>query len=265
MDDRLNLILSPHFDDAVLSLGGLIAKMPERAIVITVFAGTPAESVTARWDRRSGFASAAEAMHARSIENDRALAVLGVPKRAICSLDHIDDQYRRLRHSGKEPEAQLRSAIARDVRRLLADHQNRVNLFAPASAWHPDHRIVTDAVLELRRDGDCRDAEIFLYQDQPYAYLELRRKTLFPLKFADFAVLDDTARERAAQSLERFFIDLKLSEISRKTESIGLYRSQFRRIRACLQKMIADFSYYQARNAGLAELHAEVVYKLLAQ
>lgn len=263
MDDRPNLILSPHFDDAVLSLGGLIAKSPERATVVTVFAGMPAKTVTTRWDRWSGFATAAEAMHARCIENDRALSALGVPRSAICNLDHLDDQYRRQLNSRAEPEAKLRSAIAQDIRRLAGDHENRVNLFAPASAWHPDHRIVTDTVLEIMLGGEYRDAEIFLYQDQPYAYLELRRKTLRPLKFVDFSALDESPRETASEAFERCFIGLNDSDLSGKITAVRLYRSQFRLIRAGLQKMITDFSYYQARNAGLAHPHAEVVYKLL--
>jgi LmbE family N-acetylglucosaminyl deacetylase len=263
MDDRPNLILSPHFDDAVLSLGGLIAKQPERAIVVTVFAGTPTEGVTGRWDRRSGFGTAAEAVQARSSENDRALAALGVHQSAIRNLGHLDDQYRQ-RPFAPNPDTRPRSAISQDICRLAGDYQNRVNIFAPASAWHPDHRVVTDAVLELRRAGKCGDAALFLYQDQPYTYLELRRKTLFPLKFANFAALDETARERASLPIARRLINLKGSNISGKIEAIKLYKSQFRLIRPCLQKMIGDFSYYQARNAGLAHRHVEVVYQLPA-
>src|ERR1700722_18211357 len=109
MDGRPNLILSPHFDDAVLSLGGLIAKAPERAIVVTVFAGAPVEDVRGGWDRWSGFATGAAAVRARSQENAAALALLGVPRSQIHDLGHLDYQYRP---TGTAP-GDLRSAIAR--------------------------------------------------------------------------------------------------------------------------------------------------------
>ena len=49
MDDRPNIILSPHFDDAVLSLGGLIAKSPERAW--SPCSPEPERVTSGRWDR----------------------------------------------------------------------------------------------------------------------------------------------------------------------------------------------------------------------
>jgi LmbE family N-acetylglucosaminyl deacetylase len=263
MDDRPNLILSPHFDDAVLSLGGLIATAPERAVVVTVFSGTPpAENIAGRWDRRSGFASAAAAMRARAVENERALAVLGVAPDAIRNLGHLDSQYRVQRQSDRVAIAELRSAIAADIRRLVRDHGGAVNLFAPASAWHPDHRIVGDAVFDFHRMDDGPAADVFLYQDQPYAYLELRRRSLAPLRLVNFSRLAGVAAQRSGVVVTGEFIEFDERQRQAKTEAIEQYGSQFRILRPLLGKMISDFSYYQARAGRQASRYAEMVYRL---
>jgi LmbE family N-acetylglucosaminyl deacetylase len=245
----------------VLSLGGFIAKSPERAVIVTVFAGTPSDGAAGRWDRLSGFASAADAMRARSRENDQALAVLGVPPDQIWNLAYLDGQYRRPQWAG-ETSTGLRSGIAEDISQLVKRYSGRVNLLAPASAWHPDHQIVTDAVFDLRRGGGCSEAEFFLYQDQPYAYLELRRTNRIPLRFSSFAPLAEIARKRLVLGPEARFLNLEGAHILKKKLAMKQYKSQFPLIKHLLYKMIADFSYYQARDAGAAALYVEVVYRL---
>ena len=49
---------------------------------------------------------------------------------------------------------------------------------------------------------------------------------------------------------------------AKKRQAIGRYKSQFPLVRPLLCKMIADFSRYQARAAGLFSRHAEIVYRL---
>jgi LmbE family N-acetylglucosaminyl deacetylase len=256
MDDRLNIILSPHFDDAVFSLGGFIATAPERAVVLTVFAGTPAQGVTGRWDRRSGFKTAAEAMRARALENVAALAVLEVPPSRIVNLDCLDRQYRL----DEAPVADLQSAIAEAVRQIVRSHGGPVNVFSPASPWHPDHRLVTAAVIELSRAREWADAEVFLYQDQPYAYLELRGRTLAPLRFVTFG----TADNRRGVAAEPHWFGFGEAEAAKKQQAARQYKSQFPIVRRLLCKMIEDFSRYQARAAGLSSRHAELAYRLTA-
>ncbi len=254
MNDRLNIILSPHFDDAVFSLGGLIATAPERAVVITVFAGTPAEGIVGHWDRRSGFKSAAEAMRARTLENEAALAVLKVAPSAIVNLDFLDGQY----HPDKAPAVGLRAAIAETVRRIGLGDGGPAKLFVPASAWHPDHLLVTDSVIELWEAHELPGADIFLYQDQPYAYLELRQRTLAPLRFAKFT----TASSLRGVAVQPHWLEFDEAAAVRKQQAAKQYKSQFPIVRPLLIKMIEKFSRYQARAAGLSSPHAELTYRL---
>jgi LmbE family N-acetylglucosaminyl deacetylase len=254
MDDRLNIILSPHFDDAVFSLGGFIATAPERVIVVTVFAGTPAEGIVGRWDRRSGFKTATEAMRARALENEAALAVLGVPPTGIVNLDFLDRQYRE----HEVPAAGLRSAIAAALRHVVRRHGGSLNVFAPASGWHPDHRLVTDSIIEPWTAQDLPDMHLFLYQDQPYAYFELRRRTLAPLRFAKLGVAENRHRVAA----EPHWLKFDETQASRKREAADQYKSQFPVMRPLFLKMIDDFSRYQARAAQLSSPRAELAYRL---
>jgi LmbE family N-acetylglucosaminyl deacetylase len=256
MEDRLNIILSPHFDDAVFSLGGLIAQAPERAIVVTVFAGTPAEGVAGRWDRRSGFKSAAVAMHARSLENEAALAVLKVPPSGLLNLDYLDRQYR----PDAAPASSLQSAVAASIRQIVQRHGGPVNVFSPASAWHPDHRLVTDAVIELWKARELPDADAFLYQDQPYTYIELRQRTLAPLRFAKFT----TTQSLRGVAAQPHWLEFDEVAAIKKQHAATQYKSQFPITRPLLLKMIDDFSRYQARAAGLSSRHAEMAYRLAA-
>jgi LmbE family N-acetylglucosaminyl deacetylase len=256
MDDRLNIILSPHFDDAVFSLGGLIATAPERTIVVTIFAGTPADGVNGRWDRRSGFKTAAVAMTARRLENEAALAVLALPPDGIVNFDFLDRQYR----TGGPADAGMRSAIAAAVREVVRDHGAAANLYCPASAWHPDHGLLTDAVVALWKTGECGDVSLFLYQDQPYAYLELRRRTLAPLRFAALGIAED----RHGVAMRPLWLGFDQAAAAKKRLAAKRYKSQFPLVRHLLCKMIGDFSRYQARAGGLSSSNAELVYRLAA-
>jgi len=75
------VVLSPHFDDAALSLGGTIARATRdraRVDVITVFANDPdSEAGAGPWDAACGFTTAAEAASVRREEDRHACEFLG--------------------------------------------------------------------------------------------------------------------------------------------------------------------------------------------
>ena len=74
-------VVSPHLDDAVLSLGASIhgaSRRGTRVDVLTVLAGDP-DSATPADDhnRQAGFATAGEAARARRVEDERACRQVG--------------------------------------------------------------------------------------------------------------------------------------------------------------------------------------------
>jgi LmbE family N-acetylglucosaminyl deacetylase len=146
-------VVSPHLDDAALSLGAAIAalaRLGRRVQVVTPFAGDPGSDAPPNdWETRSGFSSAGESAAARRNEDLRACALLGAEARWL--------PYDARSPDGVEPA--LLAALA-DVAVVLVPA-------APCS--HDDHEVATRIVL----DHLAPTHKIGLYVDQPYAMWRL--------------------------------------------------------------------------------------------
>jgi LmbE family N-acetylglucosaminyl deacetylase len=154
LDDGKFVTISPHYDDAVLSCGNLLAAKPG-STVLTVFTGTPPDAahVTTDWDRRCGFSNAEQAMSARDGENQLALNLLRLQS---MTLGLLDGQY------GSEGEdARLAATLAAALSRL----QPRVILM-PLGLFHGDHMHVSNAALRIR--GLFRRCLWLAYEEVPY-------------------------------------------------------------------------------------------------
>jgi LmbE family N-acetylglucosaminyl deacetylase len=129
------VLISPHLDDAVFSCGEALAAHPG-SVVVTVFAGTPADGAQrTEWDARCGFANAAEAVAARRAEDERALARLAASARW---LRFADAQY---------GEACALDEVTCALGAALDTFADAMVL-APLGLFHSDHRIVHDACRE---------------------------------------------------------------------------------------------------------------------
>ena len=144
------LLVSPHFDDAILSAGQFMAERPD-TVVLTVFGGTPfnAENTLTPYDEKSGFKNAKEAVEARRWEDNLAVAML---RGQAIHLDFPDGQYN---------EYHLVDDIREQIQRIL-DAGEYEAIYAPLGLDHPDHVSVTDAVLKLKTD-----LPITLWEDLP--------------------------------------------------------------------------------------------------
>lgn len=151
---RRIVVVSPHLDDGVLSLGASIAAWVRgggRVELLTVLAGDPASQAPAGgWDTRGGFATEGDASRARRLEDARACAVLGaVPTWLAFGYQDYE------RHGN---EADVRAAVVDAV------GDADVALLPGFPLTHPDHewvvRTLGDASLEARRLG--------FYLEQPY-------------------------------------------------------------------------------------------------
>lgn len=128
-------IVSPHFDDAVFSCGALLAAHPDAA-VCTVFAAPPDQPMHTEWDARSGFQEAHQAIHERTLEDNRALEVLdAIPLR----LSFRDSQYLDSPSIGK-----LAAALEETIYRTTAN-----TLLMPLGLYHDDHVRVFEACCEI--------------------------------------------------------------------------------------------------------------------
>jgi LmbE family N-acetylglucosaminyl deacetylase len=147
-------ILSPHLDDAVFSLGGLIAgaaRSGAEVRAVTVFGNDPdSEAPAGPWDRACGFVTVGEGAKARRLEDERACGLVGATP---VWLAFADEEY-----GGPRDEAEIWAALADVV--AWADA-----VFVPGfPLYHPDHAWLTEIV--------CRKAtaaRVGLYVEQPYA------------------------------------------------------------------------------------------------
>jgi hypothetical protein len=146
------VILSPHFDDAVLSCWQVLEAGEEVTVVNVFTASPPSGRPSAWWDRLTGARDSVARMAERRAEDHAALELAG---REAISLGLLDDQYR-----GADIEA---PAVLERLRGALAP---RSTLYAPAAMdEHRDHVLVRDAALSLAGEG----WPLLLYADLPHA------------------------------------------------------------------------------------------------
>lgn len=151
---RKCLLFQAHCDDGCLSAGQFISGRPDTTVV-TVFAGYPPEDVTLTpYDELCGFSTSEDAISARRAEDTEALAYL---KATSIHLDHLDSQY------GKQD----RSAIVADINRLIDELDPELVMFC-VGVLHPDHMLVSEAVLEAMRG---RQNPLWAYEDLPNSVL----------------------------------------------------------------------------------------------
>lgn len=146
------VILSPHFDDAVLSCWHLLEGGGD-VTVVNVFSGSPpAGTPVPVWDRLTGADDPVTRMDERRAEDRRALALAG---RRSVDLGLLDRQY----------DSSARSTPSL-VTRLEALLTPGAVVHAPAGIGrHPDHETVRAAALELARHG----RRVLVYADLPHA------------------------------------------------------------------------------------------------
>jgi LmbE family N-acetylglucosaminyl deacetylase len=155
LPDRL-VVVSPHLDDAILSLGAAIARATGsgRSVrVLTVFAGDPESAAPAGgWDRRGGFATEGEATRARRNEDQDACNVVGAEP-VWLSFSESD-------YAGPRSEEAVRAAVAE----VVADDEAALLPGFPLT--NADHAWLAGAI--LRTPLPC--PRVGLYAEQPYRY-----------------------------------------------------------------------------------------------
>ncbi|MER0243789.1 PIG-L family deacetylase [Streptomyces sp. HSW2009] len=145
------VVISPHFDDAVLSLAAVIPQLPGPVVVVTAYGGAPGpEATVSSWDADCGFGTPHEAHRARVIEDAQALQMVGV---AQITLPHPDGPY------GDPSEL---GHLDQWLRKLPVD----TDVLAPLGTRQDHHALVREQVLRTRAEQGA--ALPLIYADQPY-------------------------------------------------------------------------------------------------
>lgn len=151
------LVIVPHYDDAVLSLGAHLEVWARSSSihVATCFGAAPLEEHSTPFDRASGFADSTEAVRGRWLENEEALLELGVLSQSAGPF--CDWQYDQPAEP-TEVVAWIHGLIG------MVDPSAVVSLLG---LHHVDHKLLAEAVL-------CCDSAVydrFVAEDLPYRVL----------------------------------------------------------------------------------------------
>ncbi len=150
------VVVSPHLDDGVLSLGATMwtaTRRGARIELLTVFGCDPeSESAAGGWDRRGGHCTEGESARARREEDRRACAILGV-RPVWLSFGSVDYE----RHGD---EADVAGSV------LDAVEGADAVLLPGSPLTHPDHLWLARVLVGERIL--TRHARVAWYAEQPY-------------------------------------------------------------------------------------------------
>ena len=179
-----HVYVSPHFDDAIFSCGGTIARQvarDERALVVTVCTGRASSDVASSDGARAASHARGDAplavfenLQRRRSEDQQAMNLLGVDWRWLGEDDAIvrDRRYRSLPRATGRPFRRDAAVVRRLVDALselpLADG---ARIYLPLAVGnHVDHQLTFAAGVVLAIDAAfCHD--VLFYEDIPYALI----------------------------------------------------------------------------------------------
>lgn len=173
-DGRL-VVVSPHLDDAIMSVGAAVAEAAQgggtNVLVLTIFAGdVDSNAPASRWDQLAGFATEGEAVLARREEDASACAIVEAEARWLPFADWP--------YSNGRDEERILEAVSGVLEPL------DTVLVPGFPLAHPDHRFVCEQI--LRAGIPCR--ALGLYAEQPYRH-RLRLSQPEPLLASDLAAM----------------------------------------------------------------------------
>jgi LmbE family N-acetylglucosaminyl deacetylase len=157
--------VSPHLDDAVLSVGAALSRAARGGAAVEVLTPLAGDSTSTAacgaWDHDSGFRTIGEASRARRAEDAVACSIVGATPRWLPFAD--------LQTVPPAPDdlADALDALLRDADVILTPGFPMTN---------PDHELVTRAVLRVAP----RAARVALYLEQPYDWWSVARRLSRP-------------------------------------------------------------------------------------
>jgi LmbE family N-acetylglucosaminyl deacetylase len=245
----ISIIISPHFDDAALSLGGLLSREDRPALVATFFTDPPETATTTKWDKLAGFTDSSDIKKIRTEENHKAM---GLFKAETATYSYMDDEYGR-DESGEE----LQSDLAQDIQTLIAAHANQtVYIYAPAlfteGLTHPDHEVLHKAFVDVANGFPNKNVKFFFYEDLPYT-IAFNKKSPISLK--------KNIETESGLSLETVNIPLSQMQVNEKIRAIKSYDSQMKAFKNLDVDITGEIESFTENRCGENQA-CEVVYQI---
>jgi len=202
------VVVSPHSDDAVMSLGATIAWAAQTGAkieILTVFSLiTTSNAPTGPWDKSCGFDTEGQASTVRREEDRQACRVLGATPRW---LEFGAEPYER---RGTDEDISYAVRAATEGADLV--------LIPGYPLLHPDHAYLSELLLRKGVSGQ----RTVLYTEQPYAYTHNKSPQTSAVPAAIEAVVGAPIAWTRVRT-ERAHRQVKL-------QAVRCYRTQLRRL-----------------------------------
>ena len=221
------VVVSPHLDDAALSLGATLAEASRagvKLVNLTVFAGDPdSTALPGHWDRKTGFSSAGAAARARRVEDAAACALLGM---SPVWLPFPDYHY-----------TSDRSDVWPAIKPVL-ERADTV-LIPGFPLTHPDHRWLSNLIW----DHEDELPELGFYVEQPYAEWEW---------FGERRLPGDRGSEFTGRPANWIRSRGSAQAWLRKQRACRAYRSQLAGMARPAERLLARIALYELGRGGEA-------------
>lgn len=175
----MNIFLSAHYDDAILSCGELMQELPD-VLVLTVYGGMPKNTGLTDYDQKCGFKSSRQAVQFRRQENTEACELLNVQ---CAKLDFLDNQY------GDNDELKMLEQ--------LRGYTDGHSVYAPIGILHHDH-------VQLNRLARKLD-NVTYYEDIPHRVIwsDIMQNKIRSMELME-VIMPPGDRQLKRKALERY-------------------------------------------------------------
>jgi len=247
------IILSPHFDDAVLSLGGFLSGNQSETRVDTFFSGKPSQDLHTKWDRISGFRDSNEALPLRALENKKALGELGAE---IKNYDYPDFQYRP-----KGRDGSVEKSMEKDIGSIISKYPAaKISIYGPADfgtkITHPDHEILHQALIGAAKGNTNPDIHFLMYEDFPYVR-QFNKSNLGSL-IGHLEAKDGVKLEEKDIEIDEMGLFKKIKALKDYTSQIAAFSSQG----SDIASLAESFSRARCKAAHSEWYACEAVYQI---
>ncbi len=256
-DKNTLIVLSPHFDDAILSVGGIISEFNDPKYIITFFS-TPFSTpqYLTNWDKMSGFKKSTEARAIREQENRTAATTLGAN---VTNIDYIDNQYEK---RSSTDNSSLIQSMTRDIGQIIESASNtnaELTIIGPSyfgeKITHPDHLLVSKAFIQAVKNKCYTNVHFYFYEDLPYTHKRFGEEEVTLDKLlTDFY---------SGLQLDKQEIFISQQAFDSKREGIKLYTSQVKALNSQgedIIQIITQFGMNRCPQFPLPQKPCEVIY-----
>jgi len=246
--NKIRFFISPHYDDAIFSLGGYISMFPKDSYIITVFGGAPNSLIQTNswWDTKCGFDSPLDSIKTRKKENILAAHSLLLKNESIIDLNFIDKQYRSENSDTIAEEKIISEELESVIKKVISLYPSvryDLEIYGPFYDFHPDHKITKKVIEKIV--FKIKGLSTYFYEDIPYVFLPKR-------------IFKKNKQENKKYKYNVIFLNRK--QFLNKIRAMSMYKSQFKGNASRLIFIYLIYAKFKSIRHGKIFSYCELVY-----